>query len=85
MNYIYQQDTSFNTNIAESAHAQSQRDSKHLTLVGAIQKREELDARFFETRNARRLMGVQIRYRDNSIRGKVKKNINRTRAAEKSK
>lgn len=85
MNYTYWQSTSFNTNIAESAHAQAQRDGKDLTLVGAIEKGEEIDARFFGARNARRLMGVQIRYGDNSIGGNAKKNINRARAAEKSK
>jgi hypothetical protein len=85
MNHMYWQSTSFNTNIAESAHAQAQRDGKHLTLVGAIEKGEEIDARFFGARNARRLMGVQVRYGDNSVGGNAKKNINRTKAAEKSK
>jgi hypothetical protein len=85
MNHIYWQNTNFDTNIAESAHAQAQRDGKHLTLVGAIEKGEEIDARFFGARNARRLMGVQVRYGDNSIGGNAKKNINRAKAAEKSK
>ena len=85
MNHTYWQSTNFDTNIAESAHAQAQRDGKHLTLVGAIEKGEEIDARFFGARSARRLMGVQVRYGDNSIGGNAKKNINRTKAAEKSK
>jgi hypothetical protein len=58
MNHMYWQSISFNTNIAESAHTQAQRDGKHLTLVGTIEKGEEIDARFFGARNARRLMGV---------------------------
>ena len=43
MNHIYWQSTSFNTNAAESAHAQGQQDGKHLTLLDTIEKGEEID------------------------------------------
>src|SRR4030095_16631208 len=40
--------TSHSTNIAESAHAHSQRDGTRLTLVSAIQIARQLDERFLE-------------------------------------
>ena len=39
--------TSVDTNIAESAHAQSQRDGVKLTLVTAVKKGERLDSLMF--------------------------------------
>ena len=86
MNATYWMDTSFTTNIAESAHAQSQRDGTKLTLVAAIQRAAQLDSRFFETRAATRNMGVPVRYGDRSVSGLAKRNINRAaKANEKRK
>jgi len=81
MNASYWMDTSFTTNVAESAHAQSQRDGTKLTLVAAIQRAAKLDGRFFEARTAARNMGVSVRYGDHSVSGLAKKNINRARKA----
>jgi hypothetical protein len=83
MNYTYWSNTSFTTNLAESAHAQSQRDGKQLTLVAAIQRAQHLDDRFFDSRNAVKMKGVSVRYGDSSISGLTKKNINRAKATEK--
>ena len=79
MNYEDWSKTSFSSNLAESAHAQSQRDGKQLTLVAAIQKAQHLDNRFFISREAVRTKGVSVRYGDNSMSGLVKKNMNRSK------
>ena len=44
--------TSVDTNIAESVHAQSQRDGVKLTLVTAVKKGERLDSLMFSLEQA---------------------------------
>jgi len=85
MNHTYWGETSFDTNIAESAHARTQRDGKHLTLVAAIQRASKLDSQFFETRTATRNMGVGVRYGNRSVGGLAKKSIARAQANENRK
>ncbi len=77
--------TSTNTNIAESAHAHSQREGVHLSLVSAIEKARNLDQGFLETENAVRTMGIQDKYGNNSASGKNQKNISRAKNAQRKK
>ena len=62
------------TNIVESAHAQSQREGKHLTLVSTIQIGQRLDLRQFELERATHSFGITSRYGNNSMIGRAKKN-----------
>jgi hypothetical protein len=77
--------TRFNTNVAEAAHAMSQRWGKQLSLVGAIQASERLDSQFLESRRSTLQFGVAINYGNNSITGRTQKNLTRNnkRAAKK--
>jgi hypothetical protein len=77
--------TSTNTNIAESAHAHSQRDGVHLSLVSAIERARKLDERFLETESAVRTMGIQDKYGNNSASGKNQKNISRAQNVKQKK
>jgi uncharacterized protein (DUF4415 family) len=70
-------DTSFNTNIAESAHALSQKYGKQLTLMGAIQAGQKLDSQYFELEKNVQISGVTVRYGNNSATGRARKNLNR--------
>ena len=63
--------TSATTNIAESAHAQSQRDGTRLSLVAAIRKGMLLDSRFFESTKAQTWSGVAVKYGNNSMTGRA--------------
>jgi len=54
--------TGFNTNVAESAHALSQRYGKHLSLVGAVTACERIDKQFFEMRRNVLNFGLSIGY-----------------------
>ena len=56
MNYWYS--TSVDTNIAESVHAQSQRDGVKLTLVIAVKKSERLDSLMFSLEQAAMSGGI---------------------------
>ena len=75
--------TSCNTNVAESAHAHSQRDGTRLSLVSAILKARKLDAIHFECEEAIRTMGIGSRYGNSSSSGRAAKNLNRSKAAAK--
>lgn len=77
--------TSHTTNIAESAHAHSQRDGTRLTLVSAVQRGRLLDRRFLEGENAAQTMGVISKYGNQSITGRATKNLKRTKKAAKKK
>lgn len=78
--------TRFNTNVAEAAHAMSQRSGKQLSLVGAIMASEKLDTQFFESRRTAIQFGVTSKYGNNSITGRAHKNLARKkkRAAKKN-
>src|SRR5271169_2879799 len=69
--------TSHNTNIAEAAHAISQIEGKHLSLVAAIEKAQALDNRVLDTAIAVQHSGVQYKYGNNSTSGRILKNLTR--------
>jgi hypothetical protein len=77
--------TKFNTNVAEAAHAMSQRSGKHLSLVGAIMAGERLDAQFLESHRTALQFGVSTNYSNKSITGRTQKNMTRNnkRAAKR--
>jgi hypothetical protein len=77
--------TSANTNIAESAHAQSQREGIRLSLVAAIQKGMRLDARYFESELAQISSGISVKYGNTSMTGRAKQNITRKKKKAKQK
>ena len=83
MNHRYWDTTSNSTNIAESAHALSQRHGTNLTLVAAIKIARNLDFGRADSQNAMRRQGIAVRYGDNSIAGRTKRNLNRAKAVEK--
>ena len=58
--------SSTNTNIAESAHAQGQREGIKLTLVSAVRLGMKMDKRFFETKTAVQSVGVSVKYGNHS-------------------
>jgi hypothetical protein len=72
--------TSFTTNIAESAHALSQRHGKQLSLVGAIQSGQKLDSQYFQLVKAVHNMGVNVVYGNRTTAGRTRKNLNRQRS-----
>ena len=78
MNHEDWYSTSFSTNIAESAHALSQRDGTKLSLVSAVQRAKQLDERFLEGEKASRTMGVFSKYGNNSLTGRSTKNLKRS-------
>jgi hypothetical protein len=73
--------TSFDTNIAESAHAHSQRDGTRLTLVSAVQRGKLLDERFLEGEHAAKTGGIISKYGNQGITGRTAKNLKRTKKA----
>jgi len=73
--------TSKNTNHAESAHAQSQREGVKLSLLSAVEKGMRLDSRQFEAAQATQSSGVTVRYGNNSMTGRVMKKVARNKAA----
>jgi hypothetical protein len=75
--------TSNTTNIAESAHAHSQRDGTHLTLVSAIQRGKQLDKRFLAGEHAAQSFGVPSKYGNHSVTGRASKNLARAKTATK--
>jgi len=77
--------TSTSTNIAELAHATSQREGTRLTLVAAIQKVLRLDSRFFSFETARETGGIAGRYGNTSITGRTKQNLKRGALSRKRK
>jgi hypothetical protein len=78
MNWI---ETSFTTNIAESAHALSQRYGKQMTLMGAIQSGQRLDSQYFQLERNVQMSGVTARYGNNSATGRARKSLNRRKAS----
>ena len=72
--------TSFTTNIAESAHALSQRHGKQLTLVAAIQAGQKLDSQHFQLAQVVHRMGVNSVYENRSATGRARRNLNRQRS-----
>jgi len=74
--------SSFNTNNAESAHAQSQREGVKLTLMSAVNKGMRLDSRQFEAAQAMQTVGVPVRYGNNSMTGRKQKSICRRKNAK---
>jgi hypothetical protein len=72
-------DTSLTTNIAENAHALSQRYGKQLTLVGAIQAGQKLDGQHFELKQMVQSSGLRAMYGNGNATGRIKKNLNRQR------
>jgi hypothetical protein len=72
--------TSFTTNIAESAHALSQRHGKHLTLVGAIQSGEKLDRQHFQLARIVQNTGLSAMYGNRSTTGRARKSLVRQRS-----
>ena len=81
--------TSFTTNIAESAHALSQRYGKQLTLVGAIQAGEKLDRQHYEIARIGYQIGLNTTYGNRSVTGRAHKSAirqrSRTEASKKTK
>ena len=75
--------TSSNTNNAESAHAQSQREGIKLTLLSAVIKGKRLDSRHFEAAHAMQSFGVPVRYGNNSMTGRKMKGIVRQKNIKK--
>lgn len=73
-------ETSFTTNIAESAHALSHKYGTRLTLLGAIEAGKKLDCQYFQVEQAVQMSGVQVRYGNNTATGRAKKSLNRRRA-----
>ena len=73
--------TSFNTNIAESAHAYSHRDGVRLTLVSAVQRGKLLDERFLVGEHAAKRGGIISKYGNHSITGRTASNLKRTKKA----
>lgn len=77
--------TSFTTNIAESAHANSQREGVRLTIVSAITEGERLDSRFFQAELAMGTMGVGLRYGNTSMTGRTTQNVGRRKSKAQQK
>lgn len=73
--------TSMTTNIAESAHALSQKDGKHLSLVGAIQMGKKIDQRFLDTMSAAVNRGIMSRTGNQTIIGRTERNLKRSQKA----
>lgn len=73
-------ETSFTTNIAESAHALSQRHGKQLTLVGAIQAGEKLDSQHFQLARLVQKTGLNAAYGNRNTTGRTRKNLSRQRS-----
>jgi hypothetical protein len=73
--------TSFDTNIAESAHAYSHRDGVRLTLVSAVQRGKLLDERFLVGKHAAKRGGIISKYSNHSITGRTASNLKRTKKA----
>jgi len=63
-------ETSFTTNIAESAYALSQKYGKQLTLISAIQARK-LDSQYFELDKIIQHSGVNVTYGNRSATGRA--------------
>jgi len=80
MNAIDWIETSFTTNIAESAHALSQKYGKQMSLMGAIQAGQKLDSQYFELEKNVQLSGVMVNYGNNSATGRARKSLNRKKA-----
>jgi hypothetical protein len=74
--------TNSSTNIAESAHAQSHREGKNLTLVSAVQSGQKLDLRQFELERAAHSFGIASKYGNSSMTGRAKKNSIRQRKTQ---
>jgi hypothetical protein len=72
--------TNKNTNHAESAHAQSQREGIKLSLLSAVEKGMRLDNRQFEAAQAAQSSGISVRYGNNSMSGRVMKKVARKKA-----
>ena len=75
--------TSMDTNIAESAHALSQRHGIRLSLLSAIQKVYDLDGMQFGHERAAVNFGVKKRYGNRSITGRIKQSIKRSEKVSK--
>jgi hypothetical protein len=73
--------TSMTTNIAESAHALSRKEGKHLSLVGAIQMRKKIDQRFLDTMNVAVNQGIMSRTGNQTIIGRTERSLKRTQKA----
>jgi len=75
------------TNLAESAHALSQRDGTKLTLVAAIEKARRLNLWFLEGKNAAENMGIMSRHGNQTLMGRTERNLKRSKkaAAKKNK
>jgi hypothetical protein len=76
--------TSHTTNIAESAHAYSQRSGTRLNLVSAVLRGKQLDHLFLEGEAAQR-QGIGSRYGNNSVTGRATKNLQRRQKVVKKK
>jgi hypothetical protein len=76
--------TSRNTNIAESAHAQGQREGVKLTLISAVRLGIKMDKRFFEAKTGVQSFGVSIKRiaiaRKKDARKEIEKEKERTEA-----
>jgi len=73
MNYWYS--TSVDTNIAESVHAQSQRDGVKLTLVTAVKKGERVDLLMFSLEQAAISDGISTKYGNRSMSDWARQNL----------
>ena len=80
MNLKDWQTTSFTTNIAESAHAHSQREEIKLSLLAAVQRGRKLDLQFLQLEHAAFKFGVNPRYGNISFNGRRKRAIIRQKA-----
>ena len=76
--------TSFSMNIAESAHAYSQREGTRLSLVSTVQKARLLDQRYFEAKVAANQSGIHNRYGSNTTMKRTSQNLKRNKKASES-
>ena len=77
-------ETSFTTNIAESAHALLQKYRKQLTLISAIQARQKLNSQYFELDKIIRYSRVNAVYSNRSAIGRARQSLNRQRAKSRA-
>jgi hypothetical protein len=80
MNIKDWQTTRFDTNLAEAAHAYSQRDGIKLSLLAAVQRAQRIDHRFFQLEYSVCRFGVNSRYGNRSLNGRKKLAVTRKKA-----
>lgn len=74
-------DTNHSTNLAEAAHALSQREGVRMSLVGAVKMGRMIDASFLERRTIAENTGVMSRSGNQTITGRTVRNLKRAQKA----